>query len=149
MSKGTYIIIARLLRNAIITIRGNDVPLRKGYYIYIGSAFGPGGFTARLNRHLRAEKKMHWHIDYLLAAARVHKIYTIAAHRDLEHALAGAFARSAAYSIPLPRFGSSDCGCPAHVFYSSRKPSGAECALLLRQCTDELSLQLFYSLKKQ
>ena len=30
-----------------------------------------GGLDARVARHLRAEKKLHWHIDYLLERASV------------------------------------------------------------------------------
>jgi Uri superfamily endonuclease len=38
---------------------------RSGYYVYIGSAFGPGGLQARVRRHLKAVSCLHWHIDYV------------------------------------------------------------------------------------
>jgi len=38
-----------------------------GFYVYVGSAFGPGGLKARLQRHLRTDKPLHWHIDLLSA----------------------------------------------------------------------------------
>ena len=45
-----------------------------GWYVYIGSAFGPGGITARVTRHARAAKRLHWHIDYLLEHADIEAI---------------------------------------------------------------------------
>ena len=43
-----------------------------GYYIYTGSALG--GLSGRLKHHLKLEKKLHWHIDYLLQGAPVTQI---------------------------------------------------------------------------
>ncbi len=40
-----------------------------GIYVYTGSA--RKNMDARLKRHFSKEKKMHWHIDYLLAAPGV------------------------------------------------------------------------------
>lgn len=40
-----------------------------GRYIYTGSALR--NFEARISRHLSPAKKMHWHVDYLLAAPGV------------------------------------------------------------------------------
>ncbi len=36
-----------------------------GTYLYVGSAFGPGGLRARISRHAKTKKAKHWHIDYL------------------------------------------------------------------------------------
>jgi len=35
------------------------------------------GLENRINRHLRKEKKMHWHIDYLLASenAKIARVF--------------------------------------------------------------------------
>ncbi len=43
----------------------------RGFYVYVGSALGPGGVEARVARHLREEKRLKWHVDYLLAAEEV------------------------------------------------------------------------------
>jgi Uri superfamily endonuclease len=40
-----------------------------GFYLYIGSARGPGGLRARIERHLRKDKVKRWHIDYLTASS--------------------------------------------------------------------------------
>jgi len=47
--------------------------LPHGYYVYVGSALG--GLASRLRRHLRSEKRLHWHIDYLLRQAAVAQIW--------------------------------------------------------------------------
>jgi hypothetical protein len=42
-----------------------------GDYVYIGSAMGPGGLQARLNRHLSGDGRPHWHIDWIRAVTEV------------------------------------------------------------------------------
>ena len=39
--------------------------IQPGYYVYAGSAFGPGGLKARIAHHMRISQRPHWHIDYL------------------------------------------------------------------------------------
>ncbi len=41
--------------------------LGPGYYLYIGSARGSGGLVSRISRHFSTNKKLRWHIDYVLA----------------------------------------------------------------------------------
>ena len=50
---------------------------KKGDYFYIGSA--KGCLETRLQRHLRKEKRIFWHIDYLLENQKVKilQIWTI------------------------------------------------------------------------
>ncbi|MFC1786550.1 DUF123 domain-containing protein [Halobacteriota archaeon] len=66
---------------------------------------------ARISRHLRKEKKIHWHIDYLLACARIKDVYVGELKEcDIVTKLADYF--------PFVRgFGSSDCDCESHLFY--------------------------------
>ena len=35
--------------------------LKKGQYLYAGSAFGPGGIRGRVRYHLNQPKPAHWH----------------------------------------------------------------------------------------
>ena len=46
-----------------------EIEFAAGEYVYTGSAMG--GLRARLARHCRFEKKLHWHIDYLLPHASI------------------------------------------------------------------------------
>jgi len=63
---GTYALIYQSISKAQIQVgRLGQIELLPGYYIYIGSAFGPGGVRARVNRHFRMDNRVYWHIDYL------------------------------------------------------------------------------------
>ncbi len=81
-----------------------------GEYIYSGSA--RRGLCARVNRHLRSEKKLRWHIDYLLAAAAV----TITKVRISTTNECQLVAESGG-EIVVKGFGASDCcqGCGSHL----------------------------------
>jgi len=86
-----------------------------GRYIYSGSALS--GLSRRVSRHQRREKRLHWHIDYLLRHARIERIDTLPTQQRLECALnAYAFEQPGARVI-VKGFGSSDCGCLAHLVY--------------------------------
>lgn len=114
---GTYLLIFRVESPISFTAgRLGAYTLSPGTYLYIGSAQGPGGLAARIGRHLRAEKRQHWHVDALTASLPVAAVGVTAGPERLEcawvrHLLAGG-ARA-----PIPGFGSSDCraGCPAHL----------------------------------
>lgn len=97
--------------------------LRRGHYVYAGSALGPGGLGARLRRHLVVEKPLHWHIDYLRAALAVVEIWYTLDHERREHQWAAAFVAARPTSVPLKGFGASDCDCTAHLFFSTALPS--------------------------
>lgn len=83
-----------------------------GDYVYTGSA--SRNLEARIARHLRPDKRPHWHIDYLLAAPGV----TVLA---VTHSATGECALNQATpgSAPVPRFGATDCrlGCGSHLKY--------------------------------
>jgi len=115
--RGTYMIILRCRKTARIRIgAAGMMAVRPGYYIYVGSALGPGGLRARVARHRRRAKKRHWHIDYL----RRHTAFIDARHladgRNHEHEWAAALAER--YEIAHPGFGASDCRCAGHLFYA-------------------------------
>lgn len=115
--KGSYVLLVRLdIERSIPIGKLGYLPFPKAYYAYIGSAMN--GFNARLARHLRAEKKLHWHIDYLLKKSEIDEIITCRSVEKLEcylaQALAGTFPS-------IPDFGSSDCKCRSHLFFANEK----------------------------
>ena len=116
--KGTYILLIRLTKAQ--KIKPGKLPeadYKKGTYLYVGRA--RTGLSARLNRHIRSQKKLFWHIDYLLqkseiAAIWIRQDYFAECHTADE---IRNFLPAAAKAIH--GFGSSDCRCRSHLFYFS------------------------------
>lgn len=123
-SPGTYALVCRTMCRAEIAVgRLGALAIREGYYVYIGSAFGPGGLHARVAHHLRGSRKRHWHADYLWPALRIGEIWYSDEPIRREHDWARVFAGMSGCSIPLRRFGASDCRCEAHLLFFARLPS--------------------------
>jgi Uri superfamily endonuclease len=105
-----------------------------GYYLYVGSALGPGGLRARLARHQRDSessshsspsqtgKKLHWHIDYLLQRAQLIEVWSATSEERLECKWAEVARGLSGAQVPVRGFGSSDCRCPAHLIHFSTCP---------------------------
>jgi Uri superfamily endonuclease len=122
---GCYHLVIRLRRATELSVgRFGDWRLPAGWYVYTGSA--RRGLEARIARHLRSEKRLHWHVDYLLASPDASVVEAVRhwggsfgeceLNQAIEH-LPGA-------QVPVPGFGASDCraGCPAHLFYFKQRP---------------------------
>ena len=122
-STGTYILVIYLKKGKEIRIGSLGMfSFHRGYYLYIGSAFGPGGLNARIQRHLKYTKKNHWHIDYLVAEATIIDVWFSSLSRKYECVWAKTFEGFPEFQSPVPGFGSSDCSCHSHLFYSKPKP---------------------------
>jgi Uri superfamily endonuclease len=120
---GTYMLVLHVGQETEISIgRLGTFNFPSGYYLYAGSARGPGGVEARLARHLRERKQSRWHIDYLLREARVVEIWKISSRQKLECLWTQALLRTPDARIPVSGFGSSDCGCPTHLVYFASLP---------------------------
>ena len=115
---GTYQLVchANRTRNIRIGARGL-LPFKAGYYLYVGSAFGPGGVNARLGRHLRKHKSKHWHIDYLTAQFKPKFAIVCYEHRRFEHDWASLLEEREDLET-IQGFGNSDCKCSSHLFFS-------------------------------
>jgi Uri superfamily endonuclease len=107
----TYQLLIEVPRQTRVTVgKLGIVDFPAGYYVYTGSA--RRNFQARVNRHLSAEKKMRWHIDYLLAArgVRIRKVFSHAQEEcEINQRVPGV--------VTVAGFGSSDCrsGCGSHL----------------------------------
>ena len=112
---GIYCLIINLKEKSSIQIgRKGKIAFQEGCYVYVGSALN--SLTARIKRHLSDDKKLHWHIDYLLQnsnAEIVDVIFTLTTER-LECKVAQEISEK---NMGISGFGSSDCQCPAHLFY--------------------------------
>lgn len=113
--KGAYVLIARLQRPVTLMVGAlGEMRLPAGEYAYVGSAMG--GLEQRIARHLRADKRPHWHIDYLLAHAPVVEVVRVPGAERAECAIARELA---ARLDGVPGFGCSDCECASHLFVSA------------------------------
>lgn len=119
---GSYILQLRLDEPREITAgKLGNRRFEAGHYLYVGSAMG--GLSARTRRHLQRRKRFHWHIDFLRDVASAAWAYPIYSHSRLECETAAALREL--YSEPIGGFGSSDCGCRSHLFYSREDPRKA------------------------
>lgn len=111
----TYILILKLNKNLSIEIgKIGKIFLKKGYYLYVGS--GKRNLEKRIQRHIKREKNIYWHIDYLTSNKNfsIKEIYLF--DKLNECRLAKIFIeKNFSYII---NFGSSDCNCKSHLFFS-------------------------------
>ncbi len=144
--KGSYILLVELAaeKNVLIGKLGY-IFFPKAFYAYVGSAMN--GLEARLARHLRKEKGLHWHIDYLLKEAEIADIilcfsepFAFCHSEGLAEALSKAkgqrpknlaqgklrmecfLAQALAKEFQsVPGFGASDCKCQSHLYFGNRQ----------------------------
>jgi Uri superfamily endonuclease len=122
-STGTYALVMHLSSATTIGVGKLDpAQFSVGYYIYIGSAFGPGGLAARIGRHLRRDKKNRWHVDYLRRFAEIREIWYTLHPEKVECRWAQVIRQTRRAVIPCPGFGASDCLCKTHLFHFEKKP---------------------------
>jgi len=115
--KGSYVLVIKLPEEQALTVGSLKVlHFPGGYYAYVGSALG--GVESRLNRHLQRNKKLRWHIDYLLQKASINNIIICETEDRVECTIAQALSRQ---FDSIPGFGSSDCKCPSHLFFAVKE----------------------------
>jgi Uri superfamily endonuclease len=120
---GTYALLLACAHPRTLRIgRCGDRRIPRGWYIYVGSAFGPGGLKSRCLRYFRQPARWHWHIDYLRPAASLQGIWFTTDPVPREHRWAETIAGLPGAGIPLPRFGASDCRCRSHLFHFASEP---------------------------
>jgi len=120
---GAYVLILQLKddRTAVIGALG-ECHFQSGFYAYVGSALGPSGFN-RISRHIRVSKGDNkvrkWHIDYLSSVSTIIEVYKVFTCERLECAIATLMLNDLGTSS-VRGFGSSDCKCRSHLYYSKR-----------------------------
>lgn len=114
--RGTYVLVIKVKKKINICIgKLGKFTFPTGYYIYIGS--GQNNLEKRVQRHLRKEKKLFWHVDYLLNHPEVEiKRIWIREGKRWECNLARKIAKDTGFKAMISKFGSSDCGCETHLF---------------------------------
>jgi sugar fermentation stimulation protein A len=132
---GSYMILLKLDSQTEIVVGSlGAIKFEAGWYVYCGSA--GKGLSKRVARHRKKiGKALHWHIDYLVPQASVIKALPIFSHKNLECSLAaalgeigrkgslgGAGGKGSLGGSAISRFGSTDCGCPSHLFRFDADP---------------------------
>ena len=113
--KGSYLLVIELKNDYEISIgKLGEIKFHKGFYIYVGSALN--GLEQRIQRHLRNNKKTHWHIDYLLKYAKIINVF----YKEKENKEECIIAKKLDNKLSsISGFGCSDCKCKSHLFYGT------------------------------
>jgi len=96
------------------------IKLPNGYFYYIGSA--QKNLEQRIKRHVKKEKKLHWHIDYLTCkrSTKLKSIFIIKNRKkEYECKLVNEMQKIFYLKSLIKNFGNSDCtNCDSHLLYS-------------------------------
>ncbi len=116
--KGVYVLKLQIDKDTVIRVgKLGNIRFKKGYYAYIGSALGTGGFK-RVTRHFNVASGKNmtrkWHIDYLLPHSKSVNALLISTEESIECSVAKAIGE---FCVGIPWFGCSDCSCPSHLFF--------------------------------
>jgi Uri superfamily endonuclease len=123
----TYCLIIKLDNDSIISVgKLGELNFKKGYYIYVGSALN--SIDGRIKRHLKTEKKIFWHVDYLLATPNSY-IESVLLERSPEKWECNVASEISVEGSPVNKFGCSDCKCNSHLFYFKSLEEAEECIL--------------------
>ena len=118
--RGAYLLLLRLDGDRRVKVgRLGAIGFDKGWYVYVGSAMR--GLSARIARHQRrGRKKLRWHVDYLRRVADECTAIALASSSRRECEIAAAVGEL--LQAGPKGFGSSDCRCATHLFYSAADP---------------------------
>lgn len=115
--KGSYFLVIFLGEDKTIRTKARTFSLRKGYYVYVGSAMN--SLEKRVKRHFSREKRLHWHIDYLLKEAELLRAYLIPSDERLEEKLSLEVAR---HGEPVEGFGAGDVKVSTNLYRFEKEP---------------------------
>lgn len=121
---GTYILWIVTHAPQVVTVgRLGDMYMKPGTYAYVGSAFGPGGMRARVQRHAAGAGTPHWHIDYVRPAGQLLRVWATYDPVRRECTWARVLRALPGATVPMRGVGASDCACPAHLMRWRQPPS--------------------------
>lgn len=120
---GTYLLCLESRVDREIAVgRLGHLHLTPGFYLYVGSALGPGGLRTRVGRHARRHKTKRWHIDYLRTHVSLREVWYSCGEERREGAWSHHLAELPGAVAPWPGFGASDCPGEEHLFRFDRIP---------------------------
>jgi len=110
--KGAYVLLIEVSQD--LKVKNFEIP--KGFYFYVGSALGKSmSLENRVARHFKKEKRLKWHIDFLLAHPKtiLKKVLLLPSKQKLECKISKLL--QAKTQISIKGFGCSDCKCFSHL----------------------------------
>jgi Uri superfamily endonuclease len=111
--KGVYLLVIEVKKNLKLKIGAlGRVDFLKGIYVYVGSA--QNNLEKRVMRHRSKNKKIFWHIDYLLNNKFVEVINVL--YKKADKTGECKIARELKGEFLIDSFGCSDCKCKSHLF---------------------------------
>jgi sugar fermentation stimulation protein A len=116
---GSYLLILESKNSNVLSVGSlGHLHFTRGYYVYVGSAMK--GLSGRLRRHRLQNKRVRWHIDYLLPHVSAIKQLPIRSTFRLECLVSSEMARIAQGCVR--GFGCTDCSCSSHLYYFEENP---------------------------
>jgi len=112
--KGVYILLINVGKDIQARVGSlGKIKFDKGIYAYLGSA--QNNLEKRIIRHRSRNKKMFWHIDYLLDSkfTKIINVFYKKSGKIKECKIADKLNKT---EILIPNFGCSDCNCKSHLF---------------------------------
>ncbi len=112
--KGVYCLIINVKKCVKLKIgKLGKIKFVKGTYVYVGSA--QNNLRKRIKRHFSKNKRINWHIDYLLenSAVNIKKTFYKESKKEEECRIACLLCSK---EYPIKGFGCSDCDCYSHLF---------------------------------
>ncbi|HDZ35961.1 MAG TPA: DUF123 domain-containing protein [Thermococcus sp.] len=125
--RGSYLLVVLLKEDKTIRTKGREFRLRRGHYVYVGSAMN--SLEKRVARHFSENKRLHWHIDFLLRDAELLRAYLIPSEERLEEKLSLEVAK---YGEPVEGFGAGDVRVSTNLYRFDGEPDGTLTAILSR-----------------
>ena len=115
--RGSYFLVIKVERDMIVRTKRKEFPLKAGYYVYVGSAMN--SLEKRVERHFKKDKKLHWHIDFLLKESELLRAYLIPSDAKIEEELSMEVFK---FGKPVEGFGASDLGIGSNLYYFKDEP---------------------------
>ncbi len=110
-----YVVITYVPRRTAVTVGAlGRQTFERGWFAYVGSALVAR--DARVARHLRADKPLRWHADYLLAIYPGRRAWLLDISLN-ECALVDFLAGQTGAQRAVAGFGAGDCHCAGHLLH--------------------------------
>jgi Uri superfamily endonuclease len=144
---GAYVLLISVQAPISLCIgKLGKMDFRPGWYVYIGSAMGHASTSLhhRLRRHFAPvnQKRMHWHVDYLLASpqSNLAGAVIIPSSKKVECEIVSLLQGTGIQSWGS-RFGASDCStCPSHLLFLNSLDAALSPTQILIQLQKEIGL---------